>query len=169
MQSQRIFLCLMSLLVVVTGSTGCGRTKTACHASVMGTVTWNGKPVEEGSIVFVLPSQNKDVHEARVSTAIKAGSYSLTADQGPLVGTNKVQIVAIRKTGKTVEVNRRPTDTEGEVSGTRPSPRKVEIVEQYLPKQFNGSSSLKAEVRAGENEFNFQLTGKAVANQILPD
>jgi len=136
---------MASLLIV-----GCSGSSAAFErASISGTVTLDGEPLPSGRIVF-LPelkegtlSDKKGVGRPATAT-IKDGKYEISADKGPAVGPNKVQITAIRETGKT-------TEQDG---------KKVAVSEQYLPARYNTATLERYEVTSGKNVKNFELKSK---------
>ncbi len=91
MNSKACVSLVSSLLLL--GAIGCGDgTGLATRYPVKGTVTYNGKPVEKGSIEFV-PENNAAGQAA--TGEIKDGSYYLTTaidGDGALPGKYKVQI-----------------------------------------------------------------------------
>jgi len=121
------------LLVFITALTlGCG---SGTGVPVSGTVTYNGKPLAEGDIIFA-PAGGPGVEAAG---KIAGGSYSLTALPGPVL----VKIYATREEG--------PKDPAMGMA-----PRK-----QYLPAKYNVSSELKREVSSdlSKNNLDFTLEG----------
>lgn len=139
--SVALFFCALTL-------TGCfgGSAEHIERASISGTVTFDGKPLPEGSIQFVpdVDAAGKPVRGKLAQALIKDGNYSLTADAGPAVGNNKVLINATRKTGKFQE-------SDGQ---------KTEIMQQYIPARYNTQTTLKYEVKADENTADFALEAK---------
>ncbi|WP_417386606.1 hypothetical protein [Gimesia sp.] len=139
--SVALFLCAITL-------TGCfgGSAEYIERAAVSGSVTFDGKPLPEGSIQFVpdVDSAGKPVRGKMAQALIKDGSYSLSAEEGPAVGNNKVLINATRKTGKFQE-------SDGQ---------KTEIMQQYIPARYNTQTTLQYEVKAGENTADFTLEAK---------
>lgn len=116
------------------------------RAAISGTVTYDGKPLPEGSIQFVpdTDSSGKPLRGKAVQAMISDGAYRLEADRGATVGMNQVLINASKKTGKFQE-------SDGQ---------KTEILKQYLPAKYNTSSTLKYEVKSGENTADFALESK---------
>lgn len=139
--SVALFFCALTL-------TGCfgGSAEHIERAAVSGSVTYDGKPLPEGSIQFVpdVDATGKPVRGKLAQALIKDGSYSLAAEEGPAVGNNKVLINAIRNTGKFEE-------SDGQ---------KTEIMQQYIPARYNTQTTLKYEVKAGENTADFTLEAK---------
>jgi len=112
---------------------GCGSGVDSYRTSVEGTVTYQGKPLESGTIQFI---PTKGVTGKPVALKITAGKYSSSKDKGPAIGLNKVVIRASRKTGKQVE------NIMGEMED--------EII-QYLPAKFNENTTLEVTLEAGKN------------------
>ncbi len=137
-----LILCGLSLL------SGCfgGSSEHIEQAAVTGTVTYDGKPLASGNILFVpdVDASGKPLRGQAVQATITDGTYSLTAEAGPVVGSNKVQITATRKTGKFQE-------SDGQ---------KIEIEQQYLPAKYNSNTTLKQDITAGENTADFTLDAK---------
>ena len=132
---------------------GCGNVeKPIPRASVQGEVRWNGKAVDEGIVLFIPTTPVNGKNQPPVPAKISGGHYSLPATEGPTVGPNRIEIRATRKTGK-----KTPEPTEA-MKRFDPTLKSVELVEQYLPPQFNNSSTLSRQVDAGSNVLDFELT-----------
>ena len=115
---------------------GCGGESGPSTYSVIGNVTLDGTPVERGQIAFRDPSGQVPSAGAEITN----GSYSLESQPGNM----QVEITARREIpGKFEESN------PGE---------KVPLLEQYIPSQFNTDTELTREIKAEDNEFNFELT-----------
>jgi hypothetical protein len=121
---------------------GCGQPE---GARVWGKVSYNGIPVERGTILF------EPVDETRgPSTGGKVldGAYEIDARGGPLPGgVYRVRISASKETGK-VGSSKRYGQYKESVS--------------LIPPEYDSRSTLKVTISAkpGENEFDFRLTGK---------
>ena len=135
-------LCAAGLVVVLMGTcVGCGGG--GGLVAVEGNVTFDGQPVEEGSIAF----EPADGAGPSAGGTIQQGKYALAADAGVLPGKKTVRITAVRKTGKQVEEG--PPSAPGTM---------VDEVEQYIPAIYWKESTLNCEVAAGQaNQFNFDL------------
>ena len=135
-------LCAAGLVVVLMGTcVGCG--SGGGLVAVEGNVTFDGQPVEEGSIAF----EPADGAGPSAGGTIQQGKYALAADAGVLPGKKTVRITAVRKTGKQVA---------GGLSGD--SETMVDVVEKYIPAIYNEKSTLTCEVVAGSvNQHNFDL------------
>ena len=112
---------------------GCGSDKP--RYEVTGTVTFNGAPIETGSISFV-PSDPAQPPDAG---PIENGRYRVKASPG----SKRVQVRASRPL---------PADRQD------PKSEMGLLYEDYIPAQFNTASKLTAEVTAaGPNKFSFDL------------
>jgi hypothetical protein len=122
-------LCLLLALMA-----GCGPSGPRTY-EVSGTVTWNGKPLPQGDIVF-LPVDGAVAPDAG---KIVDGRFTFRAR----AGKKRVEIHASRAEG--------PVDPV-----MKTAPRK-----SYIPPRYNAHSILQAEVTpGGENRYAFELTDK---------
>lgn len=118
------------LAFVVASAIGC-----SSQVEVRGTVTWNGEPLKEGTIVF----EATDPNVIGGSGPIKDGKFSFKSPPGAM----RVMIYATRESGKF-----------DPAMGAAPR-------EQFLPARYNTETKLTAEVtRRGPNEFTFPLSEK---------
>jgi hypothetical protein len=137
------WLLLIPVLLLAPLVVGCGGRGGADRGAVTGTVKLDGKLLEQGSIRFV-PTGG-----ARGSVAggkIENGRYQLPAKMGPAVGRNRVQIQAMRKTGKMVP---KAFGRPGEMV-----PEQVEAI----PPRFNSKSDLNVEITPGDNTADFDVS-----------
>ena len=77
------------------------------------------------------------------------GDTELSADEGPVVGTNLVEIHCDRRTGRKVPV----------VFGDPREGMKDEVVEG-VPERYNMQSKLTCEIQPGGSSHDFKLTTK---------
>lgn len=124
---------------------GCGRSGPE-RAVVSGTVTYQGRPLPQGTIRFLPTAETKTPMSGAL---IVDGKYTADKRGGVPVGTHKVVIEAFRPKGRTAG-----TGTPGDVAGGL-VPR-----EQYLPARYNARSQLQItlEPGAGSVEKDFALT-----------
>jgi hypothetical protein len=107
-----------------------------------GKVTYDGQPIDFGSISF-LPASG----EQRVSGGlIENGMYSVPEEKGANAGKHKVEIRWRKMTGRKV----RDPDS-GEMYDER---------KEGLPPQFHEQSELTADVSAEKTTFDFDLKSK---------
>ena len=133
-------ICLAFLAIAA----GCGK-KGTNQGAISGTVKLDGKPVEQGSILFTPVDGTKG---AVTGGQIEKGLYQLSIAAGAAVGWNRVEIRAMRKTGKMVP---RPFAQHGEM---------VEEQVEAIPPRFNSESTLKVEVKSGENTEDFEVSSR---------
>lgn len=153
---------VVSLFLVVCVA-GCG--PAGGSASLSGKVTFDGQPIEEGNIRLLPTGEGNSQGGA---APIVNGSYEIPASTGLGPGNYTVVITATRpatpaeisamksaddESGKKAEEDVDEDEQAGAVGGTQPSTPKV----QYIPKQFNQTSTLTVEVKAGENSQDFDL------------
>jgi hypothetical protein len=144
--NQKFFLTRLSWLFVamaIISSGGCG--DGSKRGAVEGGVKLDGKPVENGSILFT------PIQETRGAVAggeIHNGRYRLSAKTGPAVGWNRVEIHAMLKTGKMVP---KAFGAPGEM-----------VPEQFeaVPPKFNSESTLKYEIKSGDNAADFEVSSR---------
>lgn len=132
---------LLALLAVCT---------VGCHSGprllrIFGTVSFEGKPIEKGTIEFIPVDGTSG---PSTGGSIVNGRYEVAAVHGPHEGgIYQVRITALKKTGKTM-----PNIM---VPGGPP----MELEDNYIPAKFNRESTLKVTVTpevAGKG-IDFQL------------
>ena len=126
-----------TVALLIALSAGCGSSDTR----IIGTVTFNGTPVEEGSISF----EPVDGKGTVLGGPIAGGKYDIRS-QTPVTGENKlVRIIGVRKTGRKV----RNPESASEV---------MEEVEMFVPRQYNSESTQKVQLKSNvPNTHNFEL------------
>lgn len=138
MSINRTGLTLAALTLAISlGVMGCGEMDPAGRIThtVSGSVSYDGKPVDEGRIQF----RNMSGDGRAYSGEIKGGQYSVKCEAGSM----KVEIIASRVIpGKTVVAE------GGE---------KVPAREMYIPTKYNSQSTLTAEVKSGSQTIPFDL------------
>jgi hypothetical protein len=135
-----IFRCFFVVTyVALAAAGGCGRKGGLETAPVSGKVTFKGKAIPNGTVMFV-PSEGP----AATGEISSDGSYRLTTyttGDGAVLGKHKVSITALADMGDALPEQRSPTP---------PS---------LLPNKYlsHETSGLTAEVVKGNNEVNFEL------------
>lgn len=134
----------MILCSVAVLAAGCDNSR-AGRAGVSGTVTFDGEPVSEGAISFV-PVEG--TQGPLTGGNIQDGRYQIAQPDGPFPGKYRVDVNALRKTGKKVP------NLVGEL--------REDGKEEFLPKgKYSGSTStLKAEIGQGANRLDFELDSR---------
>jgi hypothetical protein len=142
------FLVAVPVLLIIT--CGCGSSPETMRVS--GKVTYDGKPIETGSIVFVAIS---DGTAPGAGGPITDGAYDIPASSGPLKDVKyRVEISATRKTGRKLR-NIMTSD----------SPT-MEETENYIPVIYNSKSTLQTTVtpeNAGKLDFTLEAVKKTSA------
>ena len=136
------WLRLVLLPAVLLFLCGCSGSK-ADRGAIHGAVTLNGKPLEQGSILF-MPMEG--TRGTVAGAEIKDGRYQLSATTGPAVGWSRVEIRAMRKTGRMVPK-----------AFGRPGEMVPEKAEAVSPK-FNSKTELKVEIKPGDNTADFKVS-----------
>jgi len=127
-----------TVIVLLAGlllAAGCGRSGGPTLAPVSGTVTYNGQPLEQGTIIFH-PPKGRPSH-GKIENGKITEVTTLDPGDGAVVGPNQV---AIQSVERSTDIN---------------TPSKLLIPQRYgNPKE----SGLTAEVKEGQaNEFTFEL------------
>lgn len=144
MKSCVLGVCLLGGGLYLATLAGCAGASGPERASVSGTVKLDGVPVEQGTISFI-PTGPKGGPTS--GDVIEKGNYSIAATGGPILGDHKVEIRALKKTGKQIKVMPPAVSPTGFVDET------VEAV----PAKYNSSSTLTQTLKSGHNKFDFDL------------
>jgi len=105
-----------------------------------GTVTFDGKPITEGTISLI-PAGGRG--SRRVAATIENGAYSIPEESGPNLGKYSVEICAYEPVGP----------PGAAINEDMSVPTK-----QVLPAKFNDKTTLEVEIVDGENVHDFTLT-----------
>ena len=148
------FAIWLIVLTVLLPLNGCGRSDLPARAKVEGSVTFEGQPLNNGTISFV-PDRNRGT-TGRSATGVIGpdGRFQLRSfekDDGALVGFHRVQI----ESWANVPEHPLP-NSDGQPQEPRPP-------KSAIPRRYNdaATSGLTAEVKAGgKNEYVFALTIK---------
>jgi hypothetical protein len=146
MRKANAILCLIVPLFAVTGCAGGEAGPKTMR--VWGDVSYDGKPIEEGTIDFVSTDGSPPAQ-----APIKAGHYDLPTEAGPVADkTYQVRISALAKTGKSVP-NLMPGGGDA-----------MEPLYNTIPAEYNSKSTLTASISpdASKNQFDFNLKKGAV-------
>ena len=116
---------------------GCAESGGRC--AVAGVVTYAGKPLENGYLVF----RPLDLGQT-AGAKIERGRYQVPTKEGLLPGKYHVEIKAMRLTGQ------KYTDSD--------TGKQAQAREQFLPAKYNSQTELSVQVSLeGENKFDFEL------------
>ncbi len=146
-----LLLAMVCLPAVLLG--GCGGPKLG---KVTGRVTYNGKPVTGGKIMFYPESGRMALGEIAAD-----GTYSLTTfkpGDGALVGTHRIAVEATKVGPGSMAA---PKTFEEELKGVPPGGKVLVAgkVEWLVPEKYSRpeTSGLTRKVEAGENKIDLEL------------
>ena len=120
MRSRPCGIVVATLLVV--GMAGCNRPRPPVMVPVSGTVSYNGKPIAEGLIVFAA----RDGSCAPNLLKITAGRY----EGRVIVGDKRIEVRAMRKAKRS------------ESAATGPGADEGPVLENWIPAEYNDASTL---------------------------
>lgn len=126
-------VCLGLLFIAALG---CGPSGPKMY-EVTGTITFDGKPVQYGEIVFSPEDKKYSADGVQIQTD---GSYRVRVKEGAHI----VRIIGM-KMQKSAESKREPTEDPP--------------MESYLPEKYNAKSELRAEVNESRR-IDFELKSK---------
>jgi hypothetical protein len=122
------------------------------RAAVSGRVTLDGVPLSEGTITFFPSGTTKG---PAAGGPIVEGRYAIPAAEGPVVGTNRVEIRSVQKTGRLVKPPV-AVETDG------PPIDRVEELKEVVPPRYNRDSTLEFTIVADcDNVFDIPLESAA--------
>lgn len=137
----RRFLGLGLAAVAIIFVAGCGGSSD--RLAINGMVTLDGAAIPKGSIAL---RPLESTRSPSAGAEIIDGQFSVPAEKGVRPGQFRVEILAMRKTGKTIK---------DPVFGP------TEVEEQYLPARYNARSDLTAEITEDHaGELRFELNSK---------
>jgi hypothetical protein len=129
---------LFALLVTL----GCSSSGELTTAPVSGKVTYNGKPVPNGTVMFVPDQGPPATGEIAKDGSYRLSTYTDGGGDGAVLGNHKISITALQ-------------DTSGALPEQRSGTPKAIVPRKYLSHETSG---LTAEVRAGDNTIDLPLT-----------
>ena len=158
MHPARPWMCALTLAALAAG--GCDSRIRYEHATVHGKVTYNGKPVPFGQVLFVPVDPPKDGFMQPASGSIgEDGAYTLKseADAGAIVGDHKVVVLAVDP-GKTAEAPKDP-DAAPSPAGGPGQKSKAPQFKSLVPKQYGdpGTTPLTKKVAPGDNTIDIDI------------
>lgn len=138
---------LFCLCLALSGLTGCSSSDEYPRAAARGIVTLDGDPLSQGTIRFIPDGDNEG---PQATATIHEGIFNVPADFGPIVGTNRIEIISTDDGGFA-------EDDEDAIKRLKAEGiKKIEVVR--VPVQYNKRSTLTKSITAeGENDFTFEL------------
>lgn len=147
-----VALCLLALLSFV--ASGCGKSH-GPMGKVSGTVTYQGSPIPEGTIIFEVPRSR-----AAYGTIVNGEITELTTfhpGDGVPVGTAKIAVFADQPGGEAAN----PAPTSDADPGTLAplGASYMGVGTSLVPAKFNNpaTSGLAAEISSGTNSLTLEL------------
>jgi hypothetical protein len=147
---------LMALAMAGFTLAGCDSKPHYEHAKVHGTVTYQGKPVPLGSVLFlpVEPPKEGSSMQPASGTINPDGTYELKseADAGAVLGEHKVVVFAVD--------GAKPATDSSKVAESGPAPVAKSVrFKTLIPNKYADPSTtpLTAKVVAGDNKLDFEL------------
>jgi len=131
------------LLLIAIGAGCSGGEAGPERGSLQGNIKLDGQPLTTGSLVLVPTGGTQGPSSGAV---IKDGTYSISSDKGPVLGTYRVEIKSTQATGKKIEAG-----------SPMPPGTMVDVMEQLIPPEYNKDSTLTVEIKSGENSKDFAL------------
>jgi hypothetical protein len=132
---------LLSLAALTVA--GCSDSGPA-RAPIQGLVTLGGQPLAAGRILFTPAAPNQG---PATSARIVNGEYELPSEEGPIVGTNRIQIEADLDLGFALD-----DEQAFARRGGKPLPPNP------VPPEFNANSTIVVDVKAGdENTYDVTI------------
>jgi hypothetical protein len=127
------------------------------RAAVSGQVKLDGQPLASGTITFFPSGATKG---PAAGGEIIDGKFSIPEHEGPVVGTNRIEVRSVQKTGRMVES---PSAVEADGPATEGM-----LVEEYadvVPKRYNTYSDLERTIEPDvENQFDLRLESQEDAS-----
>ncbi len=141
MQRNTVTKTGFTIAVTVALLAGCGH---ANGIGMDGYVTLDGLPIESGNIVF--QPMTARVGGASAGADIVYGQFTIPPDFRIKSGKFRVEIIAVKKTGRRIK------DMIGDT---------IDELQNLIPNRYNKQSELTAEITSsGPNHFEFALTSK---------
>jgi len=137
-------------VLVLAMLSGCGGVQGPERVAVNGVVTVNGAPLREGVIRFI---PNGTTQGPAAAGRIVNGEYELLQQEGPIVGTHRVEIAATDYYGFAID------DEAAYVAHVERKGRgKGGLPKNPIPEKYNRKSELRVEVSPEDHAiFDFSL------------
>jgi hypothetical protein len=136
-------LALSVFVLAAASLSGCGGSDGLSRGAVQGRVTIGGAPLAKGRILFLPQAPTSG---PTVSATVENGVYELPRHEGPVAGTNRVQVEAALDLGFAID-----DEAAFAQRGGRPLPPNP------VPPEFNRNSTLVVEIKA-DDENSFDVT-----------
>jgi hypothetical protein len=146
----RALSALLVLAIVAPFATGCGSDEGPPRAAARGVVSLDGQPLVEGVIRYIPAGENKGPAAAAV---IRDGKYEMTEEDGPVIGSHRVEIEATGHYGFAID-DEAAFAERVEKNGGR-------MARNPVPETYNRRSTLTAQISADStNALDFNLSSQ---------
>jgi len=131
------------MIALLTSLTGCGEEDTQGRMAISGIVTFEGKPLDRGTIEFTSVGEAT----AHTGTMIEDGSYDIPARQGLQPGKYLVRISSVADDPNVAPEMPGMTGEGG-----------VTVAQDRIPAEYNTESKQEVTIESdGPNEFDFNI------------
>ena len=138
----RTLVVLAGLLAAFPSLSGCGNQSGPDRQPVSGSVTFEGGPLDQGTIQFT-PTGTSGIGSG---AAISDGRYTIPQDKGLPPGQYRVMIFSAK------------LDADASEMAVVGPPGSAELMPERIPPEYNALSEITVEVRSGEdNQFDFTI------------
>lgn len=142
-------LILVSSIAVATSLAGCNPAESLWRAPVGGSVSFNGVPLPAGVVRFVPTGQTTGPVAV---AAIKEGRFDLPRQDGPVVGSHRVEIEATGFQG---------FDLDDEQAFAARAQKRQRMPPNPVPAEYNRNSRLNLTLSAeGDQNLDFKVETK---------
>lgn len=133
---------VMGAVLAMMFASGCGQGDASGRQAISGTVTFQGKPLDHGTLQIISLDPGK---QAISGGMIKDGKFSIAADKGLPPGKYRVRISSPEE-GSAGAAPAMPGD---------PAP----VAKERIPPEYSGpESKLEIEItKRGKNDFNLEI------------
>lgn len=137
-----VLAAVLTLLVA-----GCGAADGPQRVPIQGTVLLGGQPLECGMIRFIPMATTKGPAAVAI---INEGAYQLSDEDGPVVGTHRVEIEATNFVGFDID--------DEQAYAARVAKAGPRINKDPIPERYHRRSTLTVEIKADDDRtFDFDL------------
>jgi hypothetical protein len=135
---------------VIMAFVGCNSARDDGRVAVSGQILLDGSPLDEGFVTLI-----PEAGGPAVTGPVEDGGFRIPRSEGPAPGPYRVEIDAVRPTGRIVE----HPDLLGDAA---------EETENIVPSRYNRESTLRVEVVAdGDNRFELGVTTRRSSNFVI--
>ena len=152
----KLICCSVSVLVLVGCTPQTEDPDRPDTYPVTGVVTYNGEPVEGATVTFMATAEGGRGASGTTDSSGKYSLFTFVAGDGAIAGNYAVKIS--KTNGGTVANT--AEEAKAMMEAAAGGPPKMSEIKDLLPAKYKApqTSGLTAEVKAGDNKFDFELT-----------